>query len=1153
MPRLQSPNHTLGKGSESVTEGRREGISVHWGTEKDVRASDAGMELQLMEEESTSDDSVVFLDEGKLLEVIAEGSLTFEEWTSLISLIEKTYPDDIEKLCLVYDPFFSEYPLCHVYWRKYVNHTIKLCSPEKVVEVFERAVESAMYCVDIWVDYCTFGCMAFDDPSDARRLFKRAISFVGKDYLCHMLWDKYVEFEFSQQQWSFLAEIYIQTLRFPTKKLPEYYDSFKKLVGVFRDEMESQSKPNVEEPVESMLSTEGPISYKQDEVSGIIRDLLDPSSTAAGIIALQKYVAIGEHSYQEACLLNAKIICFEAHINRSYFHVKPLEVSELENWHQYLDFADSHGDFDWALKLYQRCLIPCANYPELWVRYVEFLERKGGKELADFALHRATKTFLKRVSLMHLFNARFKEYRGDVSSARAAFLACDAESDFVENVIRKANMERRLGNFKNAAKTCKQALEVAAAKGKHDVLPLIYIHLSRLKYLTTGSEDAAVDTLTDSIKQIPCSKLLIEELIKFAMAHRGSRHINVIGSIVAYAVSSKPGSSQGLSTKDGEEIFRLYLEFVDLCGNIHDVRKAWVQHVTLFPHLLRIPPVQAENARRWKLVTTQMEEMDNLLPHCSEDHNSDSKVQPSFPDHELSSLENLNIEPSLPNPNPVPEQASTREMNHDLVPDQVADRNTALPINQNVLSDSTTQVEVCKTPLEVPEELKDNVPEPDSDVGLINQCSNKITEDEEMPAELVKESVQKQECRDLSEEDSKPLQLEKLSLEPQPTGSPSLLNHDSDPSPKSDSVIPTSHDCQSSQETNSVHRTMLVSAEGADIHDFSSAPLSVSAAVSIQADVGWNPSPSSSAGEHNSATQAARPHMMANRGKYWHQRSNTERHSRDSRAGYRGHPRRRLDKHTKADSEPQLSNSMSGGYSSQNLSLQNPPQGQQNNSQVPASNVVAVGNGEPQAWSQNNPASYDQLWQQYYYYHQQQLLWLQQQLQQQENQQQPQQLLYLQQQYQHQVLQLQYLQQQQSLTQHQQQQLMQQQQLQLQQHHHQQLLMQQAYQSQQQQQQPYNQQQYQLQQHQLYSSQQQQQQIPEGAVSQQQPQQIQEGAVSQQQHYVHEHGQASLTQTQFYPQSWSTAGDGNVAAPASVRSTESPHSPQPSPPTQQLA
>lgn len=47
---------------------------------------------------------------------------------------------------------------------------------------------------------------------------------------------------------------------------------------------------------------------------------------------------------------------------------------------------------------------------------------------------------------IHLFNARFKEQIGDVLAARAAYVRrCkETDSDFVENVISTANMEKRL-------------------------------------------------------------------------------------------------------------------------------------------------------------------------------------------------------------------------------------------------------------------------------------------------------------------------------------------------------------------------------------------------------------------------------------------------------------------------------------------------------------------------------------------------------------------------------------------------------------------------------------------------------------------------------------------------------------------------------------
>lgn len=77
--------------------------------------------------------------------------------------------DDIEKISSVYDSFLSEFPLCHGYWRRYADHKTRLCSVDKAVEVFERAVQAATYSVPLWVDYCNFSMSVFEDPSDIRR------------------------------------------------------------------------------------------------------------------------------------------------------------------------------------------------------------------------------------------------------------------------------------------------------------------------------------------------------------------------------------------------------------------------------------------------------------------------------------------------------------------------------------------------------------------------------------------------------------------------------------------------------------------------------------------------------------------------------------------------------------------------------------------------------------------------------------------------------------------------------------------------------------------------------------------------------------------------------------------------------------------------
>ncbi|XP_045825655.1 uncharacterized protein LOC123917840 isoform X3 [Trifolium pratense] len=556
----------------------------------------------------------------ELEEVISKGSLDFDEWVSLISDIEKIYPDNVEKICLVYNHFLSEFPLCHGYWRKYAAHVTRLCTLEKVVEVFERAVSAATYSVGMWVDYCSFGMSAFEDASDIRRLFKRAISFVGKDYLCHTLWDKYIHFEFSQQQWISLAHIYIQTLKFPTKKLHPYYDSFRKLLTSLEEGMTSldnSPKESQSEPFDGEIPMT--TCCNDDKTYCIIKDMVDSSAGLTSSIALKKYRIIGEQLYHNACELYSKISPFEANIQRYYFDVRPLDSNQLQNWHDYLDFIELQGDFDWAVKLYERCLIVCANYPDYWTRYADFMEAKGGREIANYSLDRATKVYLKSVPAMHLFNARFKEQIGDVLAARAAYIRrCnETDSDFVENVISKANMEKRLGNTDLAFSIYQEAIEIAAAEEKLHALPILYIHFSRLKYMSTNDVDAARVVLIDGIKTLPQNKLLLEELIKFSMMHGGQKHIDVMDSMIAGALSPRSDGSEGLSSEDAEDISNLYLEFVDYCGTIHDVRRALNRHIRLFPGSARIDLHQqsTKSRRALNLIKDKREEVSVAMPN----------------------------------------------------------------------------------------------------------------------------------------------------------------------------------------------------------------------------------------------------------------------------------------------------------------------------------------------------------------------------------------------------------------------------------------------------------------------------------------------------------------------------------------------------------
>ena len=72
-----------------------------------------------------------------------------------------------------------------------------------------------------------------------------------------------------------------------------------------------------------------------------------PKPVSAGLTEadeLEKYIAIREEMYKKAKEFDSKIIGFETAIRRPYFHVRPLNVGELENWHNYLDFIEREGD-----------------------------------------------------------------------------------------------------------------------------------------------------------------------------------------------------------------------------------------------------------------------------------------------------------------------------------------------------------------------------------------------------------------------------------------------------------------------------------------------------------------------------------------------------------------------------------------------------------------------------------------------------------------------------------------------------------------------------------------------------------------------------------------------------------------------------------------
>lgn len=522
------------------------------------------------------------------LQQLVENEADYDQWTSLISEIENSPPTRIESICKVYDAFLSEYPLCHGYWKRYADHLSNHCSLDEVNKLYERAVGAVPYSVDIWFSYCSFGISAFEDSADIIRLFKRGLLLVNKDYSSYLLWDKYLEFEHSLKQWNSLFSIYIDAMRFPTMKLNDYYTSFKKLLALRENEAERESDAKGEK--KTTMMTESNIKMVDQKATTEIRNpiklLQNLENGVPSLNLIIKYFSLGEALYQKSSQMDEKINLYESRIRRPYFHIKPLDKCDIDNWHQYLDFVEMQNDFDWAVKLYERCLISCAYYSEFWIRYVEFVEANGGRELARDALERAQKLFIKGVPAFNHYYSIFMEKIGSVNVYSALSAQSDVELDdqFVNDVNKEANAKKRMGKANLAILVYEESLELAKAKKNTKIFTILCTKLAQLKFMLCKNIDPAIEVLLKGIQELP-SKLIIQEMMDFVTVRSWPEQMQKLDSIIANLLT--PGSyvSQFLSLNDCEEISNLYLQYVDLYGTIDEIRKAWLRHWKLFPHI----------------------------------------------------------------------------------------------------------------------------------------------------------------------------------------------------------------------------------------------------------------------------------------------------------------------------------------------------------------------------------------------------------------------------------------------------------------------------------------------------------------------------------------------------------------------------------------
>lgn len=131
-----------------------------------------------------------------------------------------------------------------------------------------------------------------------------------------------------------------------------WFFSFKQFVANLEDEIGSE-KSNME--VDQISGPCAAPESSKDEISLIIKDLLNSSDRSIKSKALDRYRATGEKFYEESCQMDEKIRCFEKKIFRRYFDTTPLADDQLNNWHLYLDFIENLDNLDWVSFFHMSC------------------------------------------------------------------------------------------------------------------------------------------------------------------------------------------------------------------------------------------------------------------------------------------------------------------------------------------------------------------------------------------------------------------------------------------------------------------------------------------------------------------------------------------------------------------------------------------------------------------------------------------------------------------------------------------------------------------------------------------------------------------------------------------------------------------------------
>lgn len=183
---------------------------------------------------------------------------------------------------------------------------------------------------------------------------------------------------------------------------------------------------------------------------------------------------------------------YEQNIKRPYFHVTELDEEQLTNWHKYLDFEESEGDYIRTAFLYERCVVTTAQYEEFWLRYARWMYAQESHEEEVRSIYVRASCYYVPIAepTIRLHYALFEELcdRPGIASAiyEGVLVALPGN---LEAILGLVNLQRRQVGYEAAVAVCQQYIESSECPAQ--TKGAIVAEMARLAWRVRGDADEA--------------------------------------------------------------------------------------------------------------------------------------------------------------------------------------------------------------------------------------------------------------------------------------------------------------------------------------------------------------------------------------------------------------------------------------------------------------------------------------------------------------------------------------------------------------------------------------------------------------------------------------------------------------------------------------